>query len=356
MMRRFTILCCLFFIMSCKSTNSGKVKAIIGQNDLVLSKNADERLGLLITDARQCNASLISKSEVATALHCASPDPNSFVGFYFLSANGQKANVSDITMLDDKKDFVVYKLDQSFPKHFEFGALDNKKPLTLLAIDIQKNRQVTTSCSVSYQLQGAAAFAHQCDTIPKFSGAPILQDEKIVGIHVGTNLNETMNFALNTRQLHDDAVDISVLDQSIKLEWPHARSQHVRTPHLRTDQILVPLPIGVTGYPMWADRAGACGTGFTSYLVPDNWGLPGLVANFTPACQAHDQCYSQQLGREKCDKDLREDIRKICESTFNNDLFIVTRGECIAVVSNVYYEAVKNAGVDAYNSCSNGKC
>ncbi|RKZ87975.1 MAG: hypothetical protein DRR19_13060 [Candidatus Parabeggiatoa sp. nov. 1] len=60
------------------------------------------------------------------------------------------------------------------------------------------------------------------------------------------------------------------------------------------------------------DTSGqGCGTGLTTQIVIDDWGL----FDFTSACQVHDKCYEQcNATRNYCDNDFLILLRKACPS------------------------------------------
>lgn len=90
-----------------------------------------------------------------------------------------------------------------------------------------------------------------------------------------------------------------------------------------------------------------CGSGQNAMLVPEGWGFPGgQYADFTDSCKQHDQCYDDQRGKEKCDREFWVNLAKDCREGFNTENKVTLR-PCYEVVYT-YYKAVDNAGDDAY--------
>lgn len=78
--------------------------------------------------------------------------------------------------------------------------------------------------------------------------------------------------------------------------------------------------------------------------VPDSF----LGANFRPACDTHDKCYSRSstTSRLNCDKQLVTDLRNACTSKFGK--FDPRRYECVKM-AGVYYIGVRNFGRSHYH-------
>ncbi|AHH95254.1 hypothetical protein GCM10010174_57660 [Kutzneria viridogrisea] len=88
-------------------------------------------------------------------------------------------------------------------------------------------------------------------------------------------------------------------------------------------------------------RMAIAGDGCTN--APDNYG----EANFRPACDAHDNCYSagSPFSRLTCDQVLLYDLTQACDNTYSaiNPL----RYSCEGVAGG-YYNAVRTFGRSHY--------
>ncbi|WP_370947083.1 phospholipase A2 [Amycolatopsis sp. cg5] len=78
--------------------------------------------------------------------------------------------------------------------------------------------------------------------------------------------------------------------------------------------------------------------------VPDSF----FGANFKPACDTHDRCYSRTstTSRLNCDKRLFTDLTKACTSKFGK--FNPLRYECVKM-AGVYYTGVRNLARSHYH-------
>lgn len=59
-------------------------------------------------------------------------------------------------------------------------------------------------------------------------------------MHIGYNPDKNVNYALNLDDMFNDQVDVSELEVTMQLEWPHVRSPHIRSPHIRSTHIRAP--------------------------------------------------------------------------------------------------------------------
>jgi V8-like Glu-specific endopeptidase len=240
----------LLIVTACGAPQSqSKQSAIIGTNDLVQESDpkALAAQGTLQVPNRTCNAFLIQSKQIAVAGHCAD-DPYAFVGFKFRNMNGKEARVIGIDFLDSNKDLVFFRLDTAYSDYYDFAGkeVDVNQPIHIRAFDFESKSLTGTDCSVVGLLPNKAGFKHSCDSLPKYSGAPLLQDGKVVGVHLGHVPAESVNLAVAVNTLFDDSSVFADLKSEVKLEWPHSRikSPHVRMdgghiradlPHIRTD-------------------------------------------------------------------------------------------------------------------------
>ncbi len=65
----------------------------------------------------------------------------------------------------------------------------------------------------------------------------------------------------------------------------------------------------------------------------DDW----VADLFNESCKRHDKCYADQCGKEKCDKDFYEDMKK-------------ERPDLPKILAWLYFQAVDKLGNDAYKN------
>lgn len=83
--------------------------------------------------------------------------------------------------------------------------------------------------------------------------------------------------------------------------------------------------------------ASASGDGCTA--SPDSWGK----ANFRPACDKHDGCYSKgsTVNRSTCDARFHTDLKAVCDATYTSSSPF--RYTCKGIAAT-YYAAVRSFG------------
>lgn len=85
---------------------------------------------------------------------------------------------------------------------------------------------------------------------------------------------------------------------------------------------------------------GCGGEGITKDLVPNYF----LDANFTPACNKHDLCYSDcSRTKKQCDDDFYDDLVDVCRKTYPGFWDSVPRGLCESAAWG-YYTSVNSFG------------
>ena len=94
--------------------------------------------------------------------------------------------------------------------------------------------------------------------------------------------------------------------------------------------------------------AGGCGSGWTDYVIPDNY----IAWDFSSACAEHDRCYSTcGSSKSKCDIDFRAAMLKECPSWWKPRF----RLACIRA-ANIYYLGVWGLGGFPYGRAQNKHC
>ena len=224
-----------------------KTGATLGEHPVEYESSSFDgrKHGLMKTPESVCNATLVSKNTIALALHCLREDPLAYVGFEFFPFEGPSASVVDAYFLDDKKDTVIYALDRSYDTYYELGKLDLKKPIVLVGFDPKKESSFSVRCAAKGLLLRYAAFTHNCDTKPGFSGAAVIQNNTIVGLHFGFDSKNQVNLGIDFGMLFEEEGDIAelaewVVQERFQISSPHIRSPHVRSPHVRSPHVRAP--------------------------------------------------------------------------------------------------------------------
>ena len=104
-------------------------------------------------------------------------------------------------------------------------------------------------------------------------------------------------------------------------------------------------PYGLLPYMPLPGFGSSCGSGPSTINIPDSFGR----ANFTSACNRHDECYGTcGANKGECDRVFYNQMLKECSK-------YGTTGGC-AAAARAYYEAVSRSGSDSYNKAQKEAC
>ena len=85
---------------------------------------------------------------------------------------------------------------------------------------------------------------------------------------------------------------------------------------------------------------GCGGAGITEHIVPNSY----FNANFKPACDAHDICYTDcNKTKERCDDEFYDDLMDACRKAYPSWWEVGALASCEAVVHG-YYQSVRTFG------------
>jgi hypothetical protein len=90
-----------------------------------------------------------------------------------------------------------------------------------------------------------------------------------------------------------------------------------------------------------AQSSTSTAEGDSCTAVPDTFGS----ANFTPACDIHDQCYSSPIDRLQCDQQLLFNLRRACYDAYAKQPGLLVT--CYAVAA-IYFVGVRLFGGPYY--------
>lgn len=197
---RFQILsvvisCSLTILTSCQD-NRSESAAIIGEDNRQLTKANHKSLGYVKADGNICTGFLTKNDEVTTAGHCLREiDDLNAISFVHRGQSYETVQVRYNELLD------IARI--SLEKSVEGGvALNSSEPdfsqaITVVGIDAQNPaRHFSSKSTQQHPLEGRPGFlSYDADTLPGISGAPLLQEGKVVGVHLGSSLDKKMNYA-----------------------------------------------------------------------------------------------------------------------------------------------------------------
>ena len=128
--------------------------------------------------------SFMDYNEVTTAAHCV--DTTNLKKYVYMDTNLKAYKVLAVKTEKVKKDYISLKVAHTFRKRLDMAKLDPKKKLTLVGFDFNK-LLAHSDCSLTEIYSKLPIFLDVCDAVSGMSGSAILQDNKIVGMHLGYN-------------------------------------------------------------------------------------------------------------------------------------------------------------------------
>lgn len=230
----FGFLSGMLTISACHSGDSSTgVKAIIGDDNRQSEDRSfyRETIGRIKVGETTCNAFATGQNEITTAAHCVATDKlPEITSISFKTAGGENYEISSINLFDAKKDLARLTTKTPFKRWLERKPLEGGN-LILTAVDTDTGLLLSDrNCVYEKERPEAGVFLHSCDTVPGTSGAPVIQDEKYVGVHIGYKKSVDRNIAFDISKDQDETVDILSLD--FQKEGCHSRI-HVRGGHSR---------------------------------------------------------------------------------------------------------------------------
>lgn len=370
-MKKVTLVTGIVFLLSagCSSEDDSTVHSIFGEDDRVISDQYSELVGgIFFAREHICTAFVSGPNEITTAAHCFD-DEQSLDQYSYDTLLGASYPIDGVSKFIPSADFISLNV-QVGEQHLIEGQYSDQEESKIVSWDDSQAVISATGWTLANTVHPVnyGLIYHTLVTVSGSSGSPLIQNNRVVGVHLGYLEGSDVNFAIILSELHKIDLSSEILDNltpEFKVKKPkikipnkiggsvgHAIGQ-VTNPI--KDAVKIPAPIGLTGTPYWG--GGDCGsTWWESQVIPDHWGVPGQLANFQPACREHDACYAHQRGQEYCDNTFRGRLQSICRSSFRNDLFTPQRLECENVVASVYFKALKLGGKKAYDRCRNGRC
>lgn len=187
-------------LFSCSQQEESRYEstAIIGQLDLqtINIQEYSQKVGSLSDGKSKCTAFLSGPSEVSTAGHCV--ENADFASLRFKLENTNKTYPVKLIRHYRNADFALLEVDGIFESYFSFGEVKDGNS-SIVGFNYEKNELAShVNCRISKDANYRGLLVHSCDSLPGMSGAPILQNGKIVGIHLGSLPLKDANGALDS--------------------------------------------------------------------------------------------------------------------------------------------------------------
>jgi hypothetical protein len=208
---QLTAVISLFIIQNaCKSiTPDSQPAAIIGKDDRTAL--ADQRFeGMIGTVLYQtpeysnikCTASFVDRNTVVTALHCIDPTN---LGPYRIVLKGQKPiALTGVKKAFTEADVVYLTVDFQNSAFLPSGSLDPNLSTQIISYEVARSRLVEDSGTKIKSVGADGLITHELDTVESASGSPLLQNGKIVGIHLGALYDKPLIIDLSSKS---EAID-----------------------------------------------------------------------------------------------------------------------------------------------------
>ncbi|MBC8285631.1 MAG: trypsin-like peptidase domain-containing protein [Nitrospinae bacterium] len=174
------------------------IKAIIEKDDRKSVSNSSIRslVGKIISPLGTCTGYISGQTELTTALHCVDMAHTSEVTFI----TDDNVNIPILSQKEyfEKADIVKINIPKQ-DKFLELAKFNPNLPINVFGFDTISQTLLKDQCISTEKSNDMfpGVIFHGCDTVKGTSGAPLLQDGKVVGLHVGTVANHTINVAVD---------------------------------------------------------------------------------------------------------------------------------------------------------------
>lgn len=180
----------------------GETSSIIGKDDRTPASRSSlaitKAIGQLInsTQDRICTATVFTTDQIITAAHCISSKSDQLK---FVKVDGTSLDISAVVSLDRGTDIARIKLAQP-QKYFIPLATESSSNASLVTFDSKSPSALMGRCSMAADQSLAGILLHDCDTQEGSSGAALIYQNKIVGIHIGSVASLHRNAAVDLTQ------------------------------------------------------------------------------------------------------------------------------------------------------------
>lgn len=247
------IIFAFFILIQCSETsNKSHLKSVFPPDTRSVStdKHLDSQIGLFYSGSEVCNAFISGQNEITTAAHCYKT--SDLKDTIFTTVDGNDVLLLSVKKINIDTDIIVFNVaDQA--SFIESSTFDPNETFSIMSVNIHtKILTVIDNCTRDNILaKHDGVIKHRCDTSFGTSGAPIVQNGKAVGVHIGTTADPQINIGIEINKQ-------ALVKESLKN--------------------LNIIPEG------WGDRTlTVCGVG-TSVSAFAYWGCYALVGTAVAAC------------------------------------------------------------------------
>lgn len=221
-----SVVCICSFIVSCNPDEGGapsQVLQIVGDDNRtqLSDKTMRTALGAFLIDGQaSCTAFATSSLQVVTAAHCykgvEADQKYSFKtddGVFALQLK-QLIENADVAIFELEYDVLqnFYEVSMMPPQTTRSSSEGVERPLTqLVSVDIESMEYLITETGYMRNFgdqggESSGIYLHTLDTLPGSSGSPILQNGKVVAVHLGS-IGDSDNYAVGYSRLNSINLD-----------------------------------------------------------------------------------------------------------------------------------------------------
>ncbi|NBX16779.1 MAG: hypothetical protein EBR09_05380 [Proteobacteria bacterium] len=177
-----------------------KPVSIVGKDNRKVEKDREllSRIGSLDHNGKAiCTVFASGPDEVTTAGHCFSDSP--VAGQYTVTIENQKHAVQSVQK--SKKADIAKLTVSGIADYFESAEAEENFDTSVTAFSIEHNKILSARGEKLTVENSSSLLNYRNDTIKGSSGAPVLQNNKVVGVHLGSRVkdSEEVNFGVSFR-------------------------------------------------------------------------------------------------------------------------------------------------------------
>lgn len=205
-------------VTGCGVSNSSNVSSIVNedQRQIISKESLQNQFGILsYNDEFLCNAFWSGKQKITTAAHCFT-NIKDLKNYKFISPSGKETSLTS-SQVSYKADLVTFDtLEENQAPLLEIGIYNPNKEIQIIAYDPATKKNLLSSVEESERTSSNGLIIHTLDTTSGYSGAAMIQENKIVAMHISTMRDLNQNLAIELNEVEN--VDLSLFENSASLD------------------------------------------------------------------------------------------------------------------------------------------
>jgi V8-like Glu-specific endopeptidase len=203
-MKNFLLVLGMIVLSSCGMQNEGesRLNQIIGDDDRREYRDSDRLSSVVkisVNGSVICSGYFSASNQITTAGHCIEETGTGtgISGFKVVNGLSEEFEISGVIERYNNSDTVILETKKYSDSYLGKADLDVYSEVELIGYATDLNKFVNVS-GASMETHGLLLY--KLDTLPGASGSPIIQDGKVVGVHIGT-FGENLNLGVSVNQL-----------------------------------------------------------------------------------------------------------------------------------------------------------